>query len=222
VTEQSEPTMAPNPEIWGGRMVKYYEAMRAWGAVGSAVSALIAFFALLFLIWQFDHAQTQWRRDAAIRAILGGSASQSYISRHCLGALSTFSPDQLRDIHNRKKVDLNQEQAEWTERCFADLTDAERNQAYDKSDNSTSLSANGEAKLAQRANRSLNNDELITEFVLQGIADETLLRKQYGQRICSLDKPLVEKLQRVGHQFDIEEWKDLFQSILDFAADRCT
>jgi hypothetical protein len=58
---ESQRPSAGDSERPGGRFEKYYEGMRAWGAVGSAVSGGVAVLALLFGLWQFHNVQEQWK-----------------------------------------------------------------------------------------------------------------------------------------------------------------
>jgi hypothetical protein len=214
----------PKPESAGGRAVRYYDGMRAWGAVGSGVSAIIAVLALVVVVKQFNHAidqfeyaQKQSRRDAAIKATLEGNAEQVFISRHCLGTLNRLELEQLRDVHDRRDVKLTEEQADWMRRCFADLTASERGEAWTRTDDGkVTLTAYGSAKLAARANRVLDRDELMADFVLEGVADASMLRFIYGQRICLLDKPVVDKLRQAASKLDIEEWRNVYEIILRF------
>jgi hypothetical protein len=210
--KSGQPPPAP-AEVWGGRTTRYYEAMRAWGSVGSAVSAIVAVSALLFGLWQFDHVQEQWKRDMASRAIFQGNWDQPFIARHCLRAVLELPDQQLVAVHDRQDVKLAPDQAEWVRRCFADL-DAAAQKAVYRGNNT--LSSKGAATLAQRANHSLDKDELIANFILQGMGDETLLLQQYRQRICDVDKPIIDKLRRIGREERIEEFHAEYEPILEF------
>jgi hypothetical protein len=207
----------PKPDIAGGRMVRYYEGMRAWGAVGSAVSAIIAALAFVHASSQFEYAQKQSRKDAAIKATLEGNSDHPFVARHCLGALNRFDLEQLRDVHDRREVKLTEEQADWVGRCFADLAANERNEAWTRTnDGKGTLAVFGSAKLADRANRVLDRDELMADFVLEGVADDSMLGFIYAQRICLLDKPIVDKLRQAASKLDIEEWRNVYDIILRF------
>lgn len=187
--------------------------MRAWGAVGSGISGLVAVATLFIALSQFNKAQDRWIRDTAIKTIFEGKQDQPYISYHCLSALAGLHDDQLLALHNREVVKLEPDQAEWVRRCFADFDSGTQSTMYS---GDGALSPRGSALLAYRVNRALDKDDLVANFIIQGIGDETLLLSQYGFRLCGVDKTIIEKVRRVGKDSKVEDFETVYAPIVQF------
>jgi hypothetical protein len=194
----------------------HYDALRAWSAVGATITLAVGVLGLLLAVWQFRHTLEQERWDTAMKAVLDENwEGRPYTSRVCLGGLPEFQSETLVNLHNRKAANLKENEAEWVRRCFADLDPDEKKLLYDPKDEPR-LSAKGTALLAQRVNAVLDKDEFVANLIMLGRGDEPLLLKEYGKRICEIDKPVVEKIRAVGNEFDVLEFKTDFQWILDF------
>jgi hypothetical protein len=54
--------------------------------------------------------------------------------------------------------------------------------------------------LAQRLNHALDKDEFISNLIIKQIGDKDLLLKEFGWRLCNLDKRLAHNLIKVAEE----------------------
>lgn len=195
------PDLLPNREDPVRRVhdtERRYNAMIAWGTVGSACGTAVAVLALGFGVVQLTLAESRWQKEVAIKAVGDESIDKPYISRHCLGALNKFSDAQVLQVSKRDSVKLSAEQEKYVRRCFADQAEADRMKLHvDEDKGDVRLTAMGSALLAQRVNYTLGKDGLVASLLKYKIADKAIITSELKVRLCSHDKPLVERLSKI-------------------------
>jgi hypothetical protein len=188
-----------------------------WTDVVTAFSTIVGAFALFFAAYQYYDSRQQAKIDVAIRVIADQGPDLSYIPQHCLSAGKDLKVEGLQKLHNRERVPFTSEdQATSIKKCLADLEKKDREEIYDLDNGKPiALTPKGAALLAQRLNHALDQDEFISNLIMSRIGDKKLLLKEFGWRLCNLDKPLADDLLKVAEE------KGPLQSIVRFASTAC-
>lgn len=189
-----------------------------WTDVVTALSTVVGGCALLFAAYQYYDSLQKAKIDIAIRVIADTGPEITYIPQYCLSAGNDLGDDDgLEKLHKREPVAFTSDaQATSVGKCLADLRGKDRAEIYEfNNDKPTGLTPRGAALVAQRMNHALDKDEFISNLVNNGIADRSLLQDQFGWRLCTLDKPLVEKLDPIVEQ------KEALTAIRIFASRFC-
>jgi hypothetical protein len=188
-----------------------------WTDVVTAFSTIVGGGALFFAAYQYYDSRQQAKIDVAIRVIADQGPELPYIPQHCLSAGNDLEVAGLKKLHNRERVPFASDaQAISVGKCLADLEKKDREEVYD-SDNGKpiALTPKGAALLAQRLNHALDKDEFISNLIINRIGDKNLLLKEFGWRLCNLDKPLADKL------LEVAEEKGPLRSIVFIATTSC-
>ena len=205
-----------------------------WTEIATALSTVVGGLALLFAAYQYNASIQQAKIDIAIRVIANSGPEIPYIPQYCLSAGIALAGDDpkinnppninappkinnLKKLHDREQLTFTSDaEAISIGKCLADLKKRDREEIYVFDNGKPSgLTPRGAALVAQRMNHALDKDEFIANLVNNGIADPKLLAVQYGWRLCTLDKPLAEKL------YEVVEQKDALIPIRDYASTSC-
>jgi hypothetical protein len=173
-----------------------------WTDVVTAFSTIVGGGALFFAAYQYYDSRQQAKIDVAIRVIADQGPEIPYIPQHCLSAGNDLKVSGLTKLHNREHVPFASDaQAISVGKCLADLGKADREEVYD-TDNGRpiALTPKGAALLAQRLNHALDKDEFISNLIIKQIGDKDLLLKEFGWRLCNLDKRLAHNLIKVAEE----------------------
>jgi|SRR5580700_4912754 hypothetical protein len=179
-------------------MQRYYDGMRAWGAVVSAVAAIcalsVAVVALLVARHNYDSSIAEAKNKIAADTLLEWARRQPLNTRPCLELMAKFETADWNEIAARHEVQLTPTTKEGVLACFSDLSRNELPELYDQSNNK--LTRRGASLVAQRANQMLSADNFVASFMVHNIGNIGLYTR-VGEAICQEDRTIIERLPNI-------------------------
>ena len=188
-----------------------------WTDVVTAFSTIVGGGALFFAAYQYYDSRQQAKIDVAIRVIADQGPEIPYIPQHCLSAGNDLKVEGLKKLHDRERVPFTSVEQDILPKGVSLTSTGRIVRRYIFSDNGRpiALTPKGAALLAQRLNYALDKDEFISNLIMNRIGDKNLLLKEFGWRLCNLDKPLADKL------LEVAEEKGPLLLIVRFATSSC-
>jgi hypothetical protein len=174
-----------------------YDAMRAWGAVVSALASCLALVIAAIaacIAWSYyGSATSETKTKLAADTVLEWSRRQPRNSRPCIDLAKSLNPDQWNEVIARHELALP-ELREEVLACLSDKTESELHELFNSAD--SKLTRRGASAIAERVNDILDADNLVASFLVRRIGNVEMFQR-IGHLICRDDKPIFERLPNV-------------------------